>query len=408
MLNKIEENRILNVVKFLDEKQKRFYLGVEAKNLGWGGVSEISKLTGVDRNTISSGIKEYEEYINNSEEFNIESYRIRAVGGGRKKISDIKPEITEAILRIVSSQTFGNPDNPLLWTTKSTRNISDVLEKEGFNISKTTVGKILKEQGYSLHLNQKMKQVGEQHEDRDKQFQYINTNSKTLLELNQPVCSIDCKKKENVGNFKNNGAEYRQTNDPIKVLDHDFPLPDKGKALPYGIYDINLNEGFVNVGISKDTAQFAVHSIRCWWNEMGLEKYKDANILYILADGGGSNSSRCRLWKLELQKFADEINKPIKVSHFPPGTSKWNKIEHRMFSQISKNWRGRPLESLDVIVNCIASTTTDTGLKVNCKLDMNQYLTGIKVTDEDFDKIRIIKDEFHGDWNYTIYPNSLC
>ena len=273
------------------------------------------------------------------------------------------------------------------------------------SVGHVTVGKLLEEMGFSLQINQKMKQVGNEAPDRDAQFQHINNTVKSYTESGNPVISVDCKKKENVGNFKNNGAEYAPNNSPVKVLDHDFPLPENGKAIPYGVYDIISNEGYVNVGISKDTAEFAVQSIRNWWKLMGKENYPKAEALYITADGGGSNSTRCRLWKTKLQALSNDIGFPIEVSHFPPGTSKWNKIEHRLFSQISKNWRGRPLETIAVIINLISSTTTETGLRVKCTLDTKQYQTGIKIDDKELGSINIQRNSFHGEWNYTIIPN---
>ena len=290
------------------------------------------------------------------------------------------------------------------WTTKSLRNLADELVSEGYRIGYRKVGYLLEELGYSLQMNQKMRQVGEEHPDRDAQFEHINEKAKAFGAAGLPVISIDCKKKELVGSFKNVGAEYAPKRHPVEVLDHDFPLPALGKAAPYGIYDISANEGYVSVGISADTAQFAVASIRNWWYSMGVERYPATKQLLITADGGGSNGSRNRLWKTELQKFANETGLEISVCHFPPGTSKWNKIEHRMFSQISKNWRGKPLESLAVIVSLIAATTTRTGLTIQCQLDLNKYPKGIKISDKELASVNIVGDSFHPNWNYSILP----
>ncbi len=273
-------------------------------------------------------------------------------------------------------------------------------------MSHNTVGKLLKELGFSLQSNRKMEQVGTESPDRDAQFQHINKTAADYIANGEPVISIDCKKKENIGNFQNNGVEYAQKKSPLQVLDHDFPIAGQGKAVPYGVYDVANNEGYVNVGISKDTAAFAVQSIRTWWNEMGRVRFPNASRLFITADGGGSNGSRCRLWKMELQGLANELGLPIEVSHFPPGTSKWNKIEHRMFSQISKNWRGRPLETLEIIVNLIASTTTDSGLRIKCGVDKNTYISGTKISDEDLQTLNMVRGTFHADWNYMVYPHS--
>ena len=396
-------NKIEKVLLHLDERQRRIYLASEAEALGRGGAKEISKIFGVHQNTLTAGKKDLLscEVLPPTEKGNI---RARRTGGGRKTILEKHPEIVKLLDDLVDSSSFGNPENPLRWTTKSLRNIADELRKKGITIGYVTVGKILEHMGYSLQVNQKMNQVGAASPDRDAQFKHINETVLQYSAANEPVISVDCKKKENIGNFYNNGAEYAPKKSPIKVLDHDFPLPENGKAVPYGVYDIINNEGYVNVGISKDTAQFAVHSIRLWWEQMGKDNFPNATKLYVTADGGGSNGSRCRLWKYELQNLANEINIPIEVSHFPPGTSKWNKIEHRLFSQISKNWRGRPLESLAVIVSLISSTTTQSGLLVNCGVDTNEYEAGIGIDDDTFGQINLKRNVFHGDWNYTIYP----
>lgn len=403
---KIEQkqiDKIKLIIPHLDERQKRIYLASEAEALGRGGAKEISKLFGIHQNTLTAGKKDlYSGEVLKKE--GGQSYGIRHKGAGRKTTIENNPGIQEALNKLVDGESFGNPENPLRWTTKSLRNLADELKAEGFSVGYVTVGKMLEGMGFSLQLNQKMKQVGKKSDDRDAQFKHINDTVVEYAEQGNPVISVDCKKKENIGNFKNNGGEYAKKKQPIKVLDHDFPLPENGKAVPYGVYDITNNEGYVNVGISKDTAEFAVQSIRNWWDMMGKERFPGATALYITADGGGSNGSRCRLWKTEIQALANEIGIPIEVSHFPPGTSKWNKIEHRLFSQISKNWRGRPLESLEIIVNLIATTTTAKGLKVKCSLDTKEYRAGIKITDEELDVVNINCNDFRGDWNYTIMP----
>ena len=365
-----------------------------------GGITQISQVLGVSRNTIAAGIKEIGESKRGTT-----ADRIRKEGGGRKSIEETQPGITKALESLVSESSFGNPESPLLWTTKSLRNLSGALEEKGFSISFSKVRQMLSDLGYSLQLNQKMLQVGKPHPDRDGQFRHINELAKGFMAEGIPVISIDCKKKELVGNFKNQGSEYAKSGQPVKVLDHDFPLPELGKVAPYGVYDLARNEGFINLGISSDTARFAVNSIREWWGKMGLSRYPSASTLYITADGGGSNGSRNRLWKTELQELANETGLQIYVSHFPPGTSKWNKIEHRLFSYISKNWRGRPLETLLVIISLIESTTTESGLKVKCGLDKNLYETGIKVSEDELERINIVRNDFHGEWNYCISPS---
>ncbi len=403
MLRKNYESKISTMMPLLNEKQKRIYLASEAIAIGRGGVTEVSRISGISRSVITAGIKEIND--GNAEVLSADA-PIRRKGAGRKPITETQPGITEALEKLVCDSTFGDPMSPLLWTTKSIRKLADELVDKGFEIGYRKVGYLLEELGYSLQKNQKMNQVGDEHPDRDAQFRHINEKVKTFGTLECPVISIDCKKKELVGNFQNVGREYAPKKHPVKVLDHDFPLPELGKAAPYGIYDISANEGYVSVGISADTAQFAVASIRSWWYTMGIERYPHAPQLLITADGGGSNGSRNRLWKTELQALANEIGLKISVCHFPPGTSKWNKIEHRMFSQISQNWRGRPLESLAVIVNLIAATTTKTGLTIQCQLDLNQYPKGIKVSEDELASVNIVGDVFHPNWNYTILPQT--
>lgn len=406
MNTKLSEH-IKRVLPWLDEDQKRKFLASEAISLGRGGIQEISAISGVHRNTISAGIKELINPDVKPSESPNSKRRIRAKGAGRKPITTTQPGIKEALERLVDPETYGNPMNPLRWTTKSLRNLQKELQAEGYKVGYDKVGDLLKDLGYSLQQNQKMKQVGAESPDRDAQFKHINETAKQYMLAGDPVISIDCKKKENIGNFKNGGAEYRPQKNPIEVLDHDFPLPELGKAAPYGVYDIANNKGFVNIGISADTAQFAVNSIRMWWIQMGRELYPKANALYITADGGGSNGSRCKLFKVELQKLSNELGIPIEVSHFPPGTSKWNKIEHRLFSQITKNWRGRPLETLEIIVELISSTTSSTGLKVQCVVDHNSYHHSLAVSDEALESINIVRNEFCGNWNYRISPQQM-
>lgn len=410
------EKRIKTIMPLLDERQKRIYLAAEAEALGWGGMGYVSRIANVDKDTLTAGKKDIQA-LRNSQPAGKEPFpksdavsptsmkgRVRKQGGGRKNITETQPGIVEALLKLVDGSTYGNPENPLSWTTKSVRNLAEELRKEGFSVSHVKVKELLEQEGYSLQANRKLKQAGKAHEDRDAQFIHINKTTADYISNGQPVISVDCKKKENLGEFANKGAEYSQKGKPVKVLDHDFYDGSKGKAVPYGTYDVAGNEGYVNVGISHDTARFAVNSINAWWQEMGQVRYPDASMLYITADGGGSNGSRNRLWKLELQEFADKTGLAIEVSHFPPGTSKWNKIEHRLFSYISKNWRGRPLETLEIVVNLIASTTTSKGLKVKCGIDSNNYETGEKVTDKELETVRLCRDEFHGEWNYIILP----
>ncbi len=409
MMKEIDEGTKMRIQKLtldLNESQKRKFLALEANALGRGGITAVSAISGVHRNTISAGLKELKEEEEGIIKSEKEKARVRAKGGGRKAITVTQPGIVEALERLVEPTSYGNPENPLRWTTKSLRNLADELQAEGFNIKYRKVGYLLKELGFSLQQNKKMMQAGEPSPDRDQQFQHINDTAKEYLSCGDPVISVDCKKKENVGNFKNNGAEYAPISSPVEVLDHDFALPENGKAAPYGVYDIFNNEGYVNIGISADTAMFAVNSIRNWWYHMGAERFPDAKRIFITADGGGSNGCRCKLWKTELQKLANELHLVIEVSHFPLGTSKWNKIEHRMFSQISKNWRAKPLVSLAVIVSLISSTTTDSGLQIKCGVDSNLYKTRIKVSDFELANVNIVKNDFCGNWNYTIFPNS--
>ena len=405
-MNTEKEQKILTLIKMMDERQKRIFLAGEASDMGRGGISELSRLTGISRTTITTGMAEYKELMESKTDPVVEEGRVRKSGGGRKLLEEMSPKIEAALMALVDRESYGNPENPLRWTTKSTRNLSEELKKQGFDISYVTVGRLLVKHGFTLQENRQLNQVGKNHPDRNAQFEFINNRAKEFQENGNPVISVDCKKKENVGNFKNTGQEWHESGNPSAVKDHDW---SKDHAAPYGVYDINNNLGFVNVGISSDTAQFAVHSIREWWTQMGKDLYRGATCIFITCDGGGSNGSRNRLWKIELAKFAYDENLDIYVSHFPPGTSKWNKIEHRLFSQISKNWKEKPLETYETIVNLIGSTTakSHTGgkdLRVKSQLDINLYPTGIKVPQSAIDGLYIIADTFHGEWNYIIKP----
>lgn len=381
----------------LNERSARIWAASEAKRYGYGGISAVHRATAIDHKTIRKGIQELES------EKKLTTERIRNCGGGRKCLTKKHPGIDTEISNAVESSTRGDPESLLLWTSKSTGNLAEALNEAGYKISQTSVHKMLKAKGYSMQANCK-KLEGKQHQDRDKQFIHINTQGKVFQGKNCPVLSIDTKKKENIGNYKNKGQEYSQKGKPIAVNTHDFPDKKLGKVAPYGVYDIGRNEGWVSVGISSDTARFAVNSIRTWWYVMGNEVYKDAETIMITADCGGSNSNKTKLWKWELQKLATELNKAIYVCHFPPGTSKWNKIEHKMFSYISMNWRAKPLISRETVVQLIANTKTKSGLSIQAALDENIYEKGVKVSKEDFDSINIENDTFHGEWNYTIRP----
>ena len=398
------KEKIDKLLPILDEHQKRLYLATEAKYIGRGGLTKISKLTGVSRVTINSGLLDLETILEDNAK-KTSSKRIRREGGGRKKKSDLDGNIKKIILEIVNPHTMGNPMNPLVWTSKSLRKIAALVKEKGCDISHKLVGVILNEEGYSLQSNRKTDEGGT-HVDRDAQFEFINTKVTSFLNNGNPVISVDCKKKENIGDYKNQGREWAEKGKPIEVKVYDFIDKDLGKAIPYGVYDIKNNEGFVNVGISHDTASFAVASIRKWWQEMGCVNFKESKKLLITADGGGSNSSRSKLWKKELELLSQELNIEISVCHFPPGTSKWNKIEHRLFSYISMNWRAKPLTTLQIIIDLISSTSTEKGLIVKAELDDKKYPKGIVVTEQEMNEINILRNEFHGEWNYIINPKS--
>ena len=389
------------LLPLLDERTNRLVLSADAISIGRGGIAIVSEISGVSRSTLNAGIKELESSSgipNNSSNKNV-----RKAGGGRKATIIKDKKLIEDIEELVTPFTMGNPMNPLKWTSKSFRKICAVLKAKGHKISHQTTGEALKKLGYNIQQNRKTDEGGK-HEDRDLQFLHINDTAKYYMEQKDPVISVDCKKKELIGNFRNAGAEWLPAKKPTKVNVYDFVDKELGKGIPYGVYEPINNEGYVSVGISHDTAAFAVATIRSWWREVGKERFSKSTKIYITADGGGSNSSRSRLWKMELQNLANETGLEITVSHYPPGTSKWNKIEHKLFSYISINWRAKPLISLQVVIDLIASTTTETGLKVRAKLDEGNYPTGVKIADEEIEKINLTKNEFHGEWNYTIKP----
>ena len=388
--------KLAMVIPHLNEKQRRLLMAAEAKMLGWGGISKVAKATGVSRVTIHKALAEVEGKKMIAE-------RIRKPGGGRKDITEYHPDILEKLEALVDPVTRGDPRSPLRWTCKSTRQLAQELGGKGYSISNVTVADLLHRLDYSLQANAKTLE-GASHPDRDTQFQYINSRVKEFLRRHQPVISVDTKKKELVGQFKNVGKEWQPKGEPERVEIHDFASPEFPKVIPYGVYDIGKNMGWVNVGTDHDTASFAVTSIRRWWFGMGREIYPGAVDLLICADCGGSNGYRVRLWKIELQNFASETGLRVTICHFPPGTSKWNKVEHRLFSHISMNWRGRPLVSHEVIVKLIGETTTTMGLEVKAQLDKRKYPTKVKITDEEMKRIRIRAHNFHGEWNYSINP----
>jgi Rhodopirellula transposase DDE domain len=389
--------RFSAVAPFLDERTRRLVAAAEAFAAGYGGISAVAMATGIAPSTIGRGMKELA-----CEE---PSPRIRRPGAGRKTTISKDPTLLQDLERLVEPSTRGDPESPLRWTCKSVRRLAQALQMQGHQVSHTLVAELLNDAGYSLQGNRKTTE-GESHPDRDAQFDYINTQVTAALAEKQPVISVDTKKKELVGDFRNNGREYRPQGNPEEVRVHDFLIKELGRAVPYGVYDLAANHGWVSVGVDHDTAAFAVNSIRQWWLAVGRARYPEATCLMITADGGGSNGSRVRLWKRELQTLANELGIDITVSHLPPGTSKWNKIEHRLFSFISQNWRAKPLVSYRVIVELISATTTKTGLAVRCLLDPAQYPKGIVVTDVEMAAINIKRHAFHGEWNYTISPNT--
>jgi transposase len=384
--------------RLLDERSRRLVAGAESLALARGGISAVSRATGISRPVIRQGMAE----LKNPNTALLG--RIRKPGGGRKKIAERDTAVVADLEKLLEPVTRGDPESPLRWTCKSVRRLAKELGRQGHVISYPVVAELLRELGYSLQANRKTTE-GEGHPDRNAQFEYINRKVQRFFASQQPVISVDTKKKELVGDFKNSGRELRPQGKPEKVRVHDFLIPELGRATPYGIYDLAQNTGWVSVGMDHDTAAFAVESIRRWWQSMGQPVYPKAHRLLITADAGGSNGPRLRLWKVELQKLADETGLRIAVCHFPPGTSKWNKIEHRLFSFISQNWRGKPLLSFEVIVNLIAATTTTKGLKVQAELDSGTYPAGTKIDDSELAGVRLRRDAFHGDWNYEIHPH---
>ena len=384
----------LKLFRNLTEIQKRLFAAEKAIDLGYGGIAHVSKQTGMSRTTITKGIQELKKT-------NLPVGQIRKKGGGRKKVEDKFVGITHELENILDENTIGDPMSVLKWTCKTTRTISKELKNKGFTVSHQTVCNLLSQMDYSLQVNKKMVGTGN-HPDRDAQFKYINNHVKSFIKQKKPVISVDTKKKELVGNFKNQGAAWFKKGGSPKVNDHDFRSYSKGIAIPYGTYDIIENEGFVNVGVSFDTSEFAVNSIRTWWEIIGKKRYPTANELLICADGGGSNGSRSRAWKFYLQEFANDAGLNITVCHYSPGTSKWNKIEHRMFSFISMNWKGKPLESYQTIINLIGGTKTNKGLTIEAKLDKTEYKKGLKISDEELKRINLNEHETHPKWNYSI------
>ena len=387
--------KLSTVLPLLNERQRRILCASEAKAYGYGGVKRISEMTGISRPTIYKGLKQLGDHKAPDQ--------VRVFGGGRKKIINTETKLIESLESMIDPSTRGDPESPLRWTSKSVRKLSEQLKKEGYQISHQTVATILYELDYSLQANRKTSEGKKSHPDRDKPFHHINGKIKSFLRRRLPVISVDTKKKELVGKYKNDGHEWEAKGCPIEVLSHDFPDPKVPKAVPYGVYDIGKNMGWVNVGMSADTAEFAVESIRQWWMCIGRKKYPEKNQLLICADSGGSNGYRLHLWKYELQKFCNRYGLKISICHFPPGTSKWNKIEHKLFSYISMNWRGRPLTDYRTVINLISSTKTKNGLTVKVRLDKKEYKKGVKVPKSEIKSLNIKRDDFHGEWNYSIH-----
>lgn len=392
--------KFANIARDLDERGRRRWAAAEALSLGRGGITAVALATGFSDRTIRNGIRE----LNDPNPLSAD--RQRRPGAGRKSREDEQSGLVAALERLVEPESRGDPQSPLRWTCKSTRALASALQAYGFEVSHMTVAQLLKSSGFSLQSNRKTRE-GAQHPDRNAQFEHIAKRVKARQRCGEPALSVDTKKKEVLGNLKNPGKTYRPKRKPVEVKCHDFPDPELGKAIPYGVYDLNHNEAGVSVGVTHDTAEFAVEAIRRWRHRLGNKRYRGPRRLLITADSGGSNSSRNRLWKLELQKFADETGMIIEVCHFPPGTSKWNKIEHRVFCHITRNWRGVPLETLEIVVKLIGSTRTNTGLEVHCWLDEDQYDKGRKVTDAEMQELFIKHNAFHGEWNYEIHPRKL-
>ncbi len=392
--------KFANIAQDLDERGRRRWAASEALSLGRGGITAVAVATGISDRTIRNGIRE----LNDPNPLPRDCQR--RPGGGRKSRTDQQPGLVAALERLVDPDSRGDPEFPLRWTCKSIRALAGALQADGFEVSYRKVGQLLKSSGFSLQSNRKTRE-GAQHPDRNAQFEHIVKRVKARRRCGEPALSVDTKKKEVLGNLKNPGKTYRRKRKPVEVKVHDFPDPELGKAIPYGVYDLNHNEAGVSVGITHDTAEFAVEAIRRWWRRLGTKRYRNPRRLLITADSGGSNSSRNRLWKLELQRFADETGMILEVCHFPPGTSKWNKIEHRVFCHITRNWRGVPLETLEIVVKLIGATRTNTGLEVHCWLDEDQYDKGRKVTDAEMQELYIKRNSFHGEWNYEIHPRKL-
>jgi hypothetical protein len=390
--------KFLSLKPVMDERMARLWAGAEADALGTGGISIVEQATGMSRTTIRAGRDELREGVSADD-----VVKVRRPGGGRPPIEEIHPGIIDALERLVDPVTRGDPESPLRWTAKSTRKLAAELGDQGFNISPQKVGQLLYASGYSLQATSKTLE-GASHPDRNEQFEFINERVDQFQARGAPVISVDTKKKELIGDFQNAGREWQRKGEPVPVQVHDFIDQNVGKAIPYGVYDLARDAAWVSVGIDHDTPEFAVRTIAEWWKRMGKRAYADASELFITADSGGSNAARSRLWKAELQLFADRTGLTISVSHFPPGTSKWNKIEHRLFCHITENWRGRPLVDHETVVELIGSVRTRTGLTVKADVDAREYATGVKVPDAEMDSLLITRDAFHGDWNYTIHP----
>ncbi len=387
----------------LTERSRRLFAGSEALAFGYGGIAATSRATGLSHQTVLRGLQECQQ-IESGVAPVLEPHRSRVPGGGRKKLTEKHPQLLPTLKKLLESTTRGDPESPLLWTARSQRNLVAAMKEKGYSLSKHTLAKLLQDLGYSLQGNKKCLE-GAQHPDRNAQFQHINETVRRQLEAGNPAISVDTKKKELVGNYKNTGRELRLKGQPEPVNTHDFPDKEMGKAVPYGVYDLAENEAWVSVGVSHDTAEFAVETIRSWYRQLGQALYPNASNLLIMADSGGSNGYRLRLWKFQLQALADHLRFPITVCHLPPGTSKWNKIEYRLFSFITQNWRGKPLVSHQVIVELIAATKTKTGLKVYSRLDQRIYATGQRISDKQLADVNLEPDAWHGEWNYTIQPN---
>jgi hypothetical protein len=395
------ESKYRSLSVLMDERMRRQWAAAESRAYGWGGVRAVSTATGMSPNTIRKGLAEL-AVRDEHPDAQVEP-ALRRTGAGRKRRTETDPELLHALESLVEPTTRGDPESALRWTCKSTTLLAQELTRHRHPVSARTVGRLLNESGYSLQSNRKTLEGGS-NPDRNAQFEFINASVKRFQQRGQPVISVDTKKKELVGAFKNAGREWQPKGEPEEVKVHDFLDPELGKAIPYGVYDISENQGWVSVGIDHDTAHFATEAIRRWWKKMGSKRYRDARELMITADGGGSNGSRCRLWKVALQELATKLEMPIHVRHLPPGTSKWNKIEHRMFSHITRNWRGRPLISHEVIIQLIANTTTQAGLKIRAELDSGHYPTGVSVSDAELAALNLKRAQFHGEWNYTLLP----